>query len=296
MQISPILLAVLSFSATVLCSSYYYTYKDSTVYVNGKVYPHVSGRVAQGTQPYTKGIIKGLIRDSDGKVHSFVLTSMVEQGTFVMKCRSLDWDGAESSQVEGSITVSGESWDAMNFNGYCHSYNPDINVSVSIAGVKSLCDHNSPSEGGRAAQELTGSAGLRAANVLNYAVFGAFDNKLTVARLGQDQDYASFLEVQLDRVAAACETAQRQARRVDVVSDQLTGLDAKIADLTKLVKLMQKCTENQEQEGGKLREQMDCLALRVGSKDSDSGDLLALRQRVVSHSFDVAVVCPGGPS
>lgn len=101
----------------------------------------------------------------------------------------------------------------------------------------------------------------------------------TLANMSANSDgrdtYATFLEVQMGKVTAACETAQRQGERMDMLEGQVTAMQERIAGLTQLVKLMQSYTDGQEQEGLKTRERMDRVEQRVGP------DMEAMLRRIV---------------
>jgi hypothetical protein len=55
--------------------------------------------------------------------------------------------------------------------------------------------------------------------------------------------YVNFLEVQLERVSAACLGVQAHDQRFNDIQDNLINLDEKIGTTTRLVGLAQQCTE-----------------------------------------------------
>ena len=77
------------------------------------------------------------------------------------------------------------------------------------------------------------------------------------------EGYVTYLELQLDRITTACSATQKYGERIDIVSGQVTSMEEKVANLTKVVKLIQSYTEGQEQEMQKLKDEMKIPHLKL---------------------------------
>ena len=86
------------------------------------------------------------------------------------------------------------------------------------------------------------------------------------------QAYISYLEVQLERVTQSCLQSQGFNERIEQVQTQLNTAEEKILNITRLVKLQQNYTENQEDEFNNLKEKVDNL-YRPGGKDLHADEL-----------------------
>lgn len=97
--------------------------------------------------------------------------------------------------------------------------------------------------------------------------------------------YTTYLELQLDKVTAACSASQKYAERIDLVSGQVTTLEEKIANLTKVIKLIQSYTEGQEQEIQKLHEEIGHKPSELPMQKIDTQTESILKRLVFYISF-----------
>ena len=80
--------------------------------------------------------------------------------------------------------------------------------------------------------------------------------------------YVTYLEAQLERVTSTCMTVQSFGERIDQLSGQVTSVEERIVNLTRLIKLLQSSNEAHEQDGVKMTEGIKELKMRVDSMDS----------------------------
>ncbi|CAM9613343.1 unnamed protein product [Ectocarpus sp. 8 AP-2014] len=69
--------------------------------------------------------------------------------------------------------------------------------------------------------------------------------------------YLNFLEIQLERVSAACITSQHFGSRIDAVTAKATAAEDKVMSATKLVRLAQTYSEEQGREQGRINDAME---------------------------------------
>ncbi len=82
--------------------------------------------------------------------------------------------------------------------------------------------------------------------------------------------YVSYLEAQLEKVTAACMTVQGFNDRIDQMNGQVVSTEERIVNLTRLIKLIQSCTDNQEQEATKVRDCIQGLVTRLEQLEAKS--------------------------
>ena len=66
----------------------------------------------------------------------------------------------------------------------------------------------------------------------------------------------TYLEAQLERITSACLTVQGYNDRMDQMTGQITSVEERIVNLTRLIKLLQSSSESQEQDGQRAREDL----------------------------------------
>lgn len=81
----------------------------------------------------------------------------------------------------------------------------------------------------------------------------------------------TFLEVQLERVNAACANYTAQQERVDALQAQLSGQDEKITNISRLVKLLQSFSEAQEEDVNNIKLSIRSLGVRVEEAVTTAG-------------------------
>ncbi|CAM9388905.1 unnamed protein product [Ectocarpus fasciculatus] len=69
--------------------------------------------------------------------------------------------------------------------------------------------------------------------------------------------YLNFLEIQLERVSAACITSQHFGSRIDAATAKATAAEEKVMSATKLVRLAQTYSEEQGREQGRINDAME---------------------------------------
>lgn len=75
--------------------------------------------------------------------------------------------------------------------------------------------------------------------------------------------YMSFLEVQLERVSAACLTVQGFSERMEQMQTQFTTQEEKIVNISRLIKLLQSYSDAQEEDSLNIKNQIKNLSNRV---------------------------------
>jgi len=75
--------------------------------------------------------------------------------------------------------------------------------------------------------------------------------------------YMSFLEVQLERVSAACLQVQGFAEDMKAVQSRLGQQEEKIVNISRLVKLLQSYSDAQEEDSQSLKNQLKSLHSRI---------------------------------
>jgi len=87
------------------------------------------------------------------------------------------------------------------------------------------------------------------------------------------QAYISYLEVQLERVTQACLQSQGFNERIEQIQTQLNTAEEKILNITRLVKLQQNYSENQEEEFNNLKEKVESITRSGGGHDLQVDEL-----------------------
>ncbi len=84
--------------------------------------------------------------------------------------------------------------------------------------------------------------------------------------------YMTYLETQLERLTSACMTVQGYGERMDQMSSQITSVEERIVNLTRLIKLLQTTSETQEQESQKIRDNFGLVNGRLCELDRRMAD------------------------
>ena len=66
----------------------------------------------------------------------------------------------------------------------------------------------------------------------------------------------TYLETQLERMTTACMSVQGYNERMDQMTGQITSVEERIVNLTRMIKLLQTSADTHEQESAKLKEEL----------------------------------------
>jgi len=91
--------------------------------------------------------------------------------------------------------------------------------------------------------------------------------------------YLTYLEAQLERVTAACLTTQGFGERIDQMAGQVTSVEERIVNLTRLLKLLQTSSESHDQDIQKIQADYKDLKAKI--------EIVDTQQKITAGNTDI---------